>query len=302
MNKCRIKLPEEKDKILKFKDYSKKEWVPFVIYGDFECVLKPINESKAYTEHEPLSVGFYLKCNFNPELSEYRCYRKSNNDDKSPSEWFVEILQNVADKVLEFFDNPKDMIFMDIEKLAYDKAEICHICKDGFDDERNIKVRDHDHITGEFRGAAHCKCNINYKDKRFVPVIFHNLSGYDSHLFIRKVAMGFPGRVSVLPQTKERYISFVKFMEDRKFSFRFIDSFKFMASSLDKLASYLDQLPILQKVFEKDYNETQINLLKRKGVFPYEYVSSLEKLQDTTLPSIEEFHSSLTDSDISAED
>uniref|UniRef100_A0ABD2WZB4 DNA-directed DNA polymerase n=1 Tax=Trichogramma kaykai TaxID=54128 RepID=A0ABD2WZB4_9HYME len=302
MNKCRIKLPEEKDKILKFKDYSKKEWVPFVIYGDFECVLKPINESKTYTEHEPLSVGFYLKCNFNPELSEYRCYRKSNNDDKSPSEWFVENLQNVADKVLEFFDNPKDMIFTDIEKLAYDKAEICHICKDGFDDERNIKVRDHDHITGEFRGAAHSKCNINYKDKRFVPVIFHNLSGYDSHLFIREVALGFPGRVSVLPQTKERYISFVKFMEDRKFSFRFIDSFKFMASSLDKLASYLDQLPILQKVFEKDYNETQINLLKRKGVFPYEYVSSLEKLQDTTLPSIEEFHSSLTDSDISAED
>uniref|UniRef100_A0ABD2VYG0 DNA-directed DNA polymerase n=1 Tax=Trichogramma kaykai TaxID=54128 RepID=A0ABD2VYG0_9HYME len=122
------------------------------------------------------------------------------------------------------------------------------------------------------------------------------------HLFIREIATGFPGRVWVLPQTKERYISFVKFMEDKRLSFRFIDSFKFMASSLDKLASYLKQQPTLRKVFCKDYDDAQIKLLTKKGVFPYEYISSLEKLQETALPPPEQFYSSLTDSDISTKD
>ncbi|CAB0039580.1 unnamed protein product [Trichogramma brassicae] len=178
-----------------------------------------------------------------------------------------------------------------------DPTKICHICKQGFTEKDN-KVRDHSHFTGEYRGAAHSKCNINYRDVRFVPVIFHNLSGYDSHLFIREVATGFPGRVWVLPQTKERYISFVKFMEDQRLSFRFIDSFKFMASSLDNLAKNLKQQPTLRKVFGQDYDSAQIDLLTKKGVFPYEYISSLEKLQETALPPPEQFYSSLTDSDI----
>ncbi|CAB0044872.1 unnamed protein product [Trichogramma brassicae] len=178
--------------------------------------------------------------------------------------------------------------------------------QDRYDDDEDSpgdkKVRDHSHITGEYRGAAHSKCNINYRDARFVPVIFHNLSGYDSHLFIREIATGFPGRVWVLPQTKERYISFVKFMEDQRLSFRFIDSFKFMASSLDKLALNLKQQPTLKKVFGQDYDDAQIDLLTKKGVFPYEYISSLEKLQETALPPPEQFYSSLTDSDISTKD
>ncbi|CAB0044304.1 unnamed protein product [Trichogramma brassicae] len=243
------------------------QWVPFVIYADFECVLKPVTEARAYSVHEAFSCGLYLKCNFDDELSEYRCYRKVNDDDMSPSEWFAQNLQDIADKVLEFFDNPKPMYFTSVEKVKFEKADICHICKRGFT-ENDVKVRDHSHFTGEYRGAAHSKCNINYRDVRFVPVIFHNLSGYDSHLFIREVATGFPGRVWVLPQTKERYISFVKFMEDQRLSFRFIDSFKFMSSSLDNLAKNLKQQPTLRKVFGQDYDDSaQIDLLTKKGVF-----------------------------------
>ncbi|XP_023317289.1 uncharacterized protein LOC111694219 [Trichogramma pretiosum] len=100
--------------------------------------------------------------------------------------------------------------------------------------------RDHSHFTGEYRGAAHSKCNINYRD--------------------------------------------------------------FMASSLDNLASYLKQQPTLRKVFGQDYDDAQIELLTKKGVFPYEYISSLEKLQETALPPPEQFYSSLTNSDISTKD
>ena len=82
---------------------------------------------------------------------------------------------------------------------------------------------------------------------------------------------------------------------------RFIDSFKFLASSLDKLASYLEKLDILKDEF-KNFSNEQVALLMRKGVFPYDYVSSLDKLNETHLPLKEDFFSTLYDAHISDED
>ena len=126
-----------------------------------------------------------------------------------------------------------------------------------------------------------------------ILIVFHNLSGYDSHLFIREIATCFKGRVSLLPQTKEKYISFTKFVEGTDINLSFIDSFKFMASSLDKLASYLEKLNTLERLFKEDgLCDEQILLLKRKGVFPYDYVSSFDKLKEPNLPSKDDFFSS----------
>ena len=75
-----------------------------------------------------------------------------------------------------------------------------------------------------YRGPAHSKCNLGFQDSRTIPIVFHNLSGYDSHLFIREIAMCFKGRVSLHPQTKEKYISFTKFVEGTDINLRFIDS------------------------------------------------------------------------------
>ena len=70
-------------------------------------------------------------------------------------------------------------------------ATTCHICgEEGFVFENNhakSKVLDHCHLSGKIRGAAHNKCNLDYKVIKFIPVIFHNLSGYDGHLFIKKL-------------------------------------------------------------------------------------------------------------------
>jgi len=78
------------------------------------------------------------------------------------------------------------MIFNKDDKRNFEEAAVCHICNRPFEAGEE-KVRDHCHLIGKFRGAAHNRCNLNYKDPKFFPVIFHNLSGYDSHLFIKQI-------------------------------------------------------------------------------------------------------------------
>jgi hypothetical protein len=139
----------------------------------------------------------------------------------------------------------------------------CHICKECITKDQK-KVRDHCHITGKFRGAAHAKCNINYFANRFLPVIFHNLKGYDGHLIIRKAKemmdeMGIE-RISAIPNSSEKYMSF------SIGNLRFIDSFQFMGSSLDKLVSYLYDKNDKYKHFKfmKTYYGNHMDLLCRK--------------------------------------
>ena len=69
----------------------------------------------------------------------------------------------------------------------YNKARECHICFKPFG-ANDRKVRDHCHYSGLYRGAAHSSCNLQYKIPNYIPVVFHNLAGYDAHLFIRELA------------------------------------------------------------------------------------------------------------------
>ena len=70
------------------------------------------------------------------------------------------------------------------------------------------KVRDHDHITGKYRvQITHLDCNINLKLTKKVPVIFHNLKGYYSHLIMKEIAK-FDVKISVIPNGLEKYMAF----------------------------------------------------------------------------------------------
>ena len=153
----------------------------------------------------------------------------------------------------------------------------------------------------------------------FTPVVFHNLSGYDSHLFIKN--LGFSERnIDCIPNNDERYISFTKRIQVGSYTkkvknkegktkkeikpshhqIRFIDSFKFMATSLDSLVNNLPK-DVFNNV-KRHYAEDKLSLLTRKGVYPYEYMDSSEKLKETKLPPKEAFYSRLNDDGISDED
>ena len=192
----------------------------------------------------------------------------------------------------------KKMIFG--EKERFDKEAKCWICNGEFDDD--VKVRDHCHFTGRYRGAAHNSGNLKYRKPNFTPVVFHNLSGYDSHLFVKNLGFS-DGSIDCIPNNEERYISFTKKIQVGSYTkkgkneekttplhhhIRFIDSFKFMATRLDKLVNNMSK-------------EDKLKLLTRKGQYPYEYMNSSEKLKETQLPPKEAFYSRLNDEGISDE-
>lgn len=175
------------------------------------------------------------------------------------------------------------------------KSFICDKCLNHYFSEKSLakhliycstmnedRVHDHCHLTGRYRGAAHQYCNLQYTNSRVIPVVFHNLSGYDAHFLIKKIAVGIPGTVTLLPINKEKYISFTKSIQDTKIQFRFINSYRFMPSSLDKLSSYLsDEEKIITRTFSN--SDVEFKLLTRKGIFPYEYIDSWEKLNTNQL-------------------
>ena len=142
--------------------------------------------------------------------------------------------------------------------------------------------------------------------------MFHNLSGYDAHLFIRESG-GHTSDMEVITKNKEDYISFsIKVRvdsyidknreeKDKLIELRFIDTFKSMSSSLDSLTKNLARGG--KKLFGfEDYSELQYGLLTRKGVYPYEYIDPWDRFEETQLPPISAFYSNLNMSSIREED
>ena len=114
------------------------------------------------------------------------------------------------------------------EEHLFQQSNSCWICKKLIDNDEE-KVRDHCHVTGKFRGAAHGSCNINLQLTKKVPVIFHNLRGYDSHLIFYELKT-FDVKIDVIPNGLEKYMAFIL-----NKNLVFIDSMQFMYSSLEKL-------------------------------------------------------------------
>ena len=210
-NECVKVVMPEKGTCLRFKNFLHSEKFPFVVYADMESLIKNMdncdpNPNKSYTKkyqkHEPISFTYYIKC-FDDSVSEpiLRTYTGKDAMDVFIS-WLEEHVKAIANI------EPKDMIFTEEDKKQFNKSRICWICNESFKDS---KVRDHCHYTGRYRGPACNSCNLKYRKPKSIPVFFHNLTGYDSHLFIKK--LGSPNEkenIDCIPINEEKYISFSK--------------------------------------------------------------------------------------------
>ena len=303
---------------LKFKNFRYSEKAPFAIYADFESLIKNMDScdpdpnksyTKKYQKHEPISFSYYIK-SFNESVYESRVrgYVKTKPEDPDAMDVFIKWLEDDVKDIANI--EPKKMVFTKEDEKQFIKASYCWICGEELGNDR---VRDHCHYTGCYRGPAHNSCNLKYRKPESVSVFFHNLTGYDSHLFIKK--LGSPDKkenIDCIPNIEEKYISFSKTIKagqytnkkgevkDKTFKIVFKDSLKFMSSSLGALVNNLPKDGF--KNISKYYTPEEVELIKQKGFYPYEYMDTEEKFNITKLPPREAFYSKLSGRGISEKD
>ena len=293
--------PEPDKNILKFKNIQNCVECPIKIYADTESFLVPIDEKRGETElyqrHVMSAFCFYVVSRVKGFSMDPVTYLMQSEDDEV-ERIFMEKLEEVTKEIYETFKIPVKMIFDEEAKKFHESLTECYACGKTFDegDFNMTKVRDHCHYTGKYRGALHLLCNLRLKRVRTIPVIFHNLSGYDSHLFVKRLADTI-GRVDCIPQNAEKYITFNKNVhldtivrnekEIKVYSrLKFIDSFRFMQSSLASLVKNITKFEHTDRYFTSEQQE----LLRRKEVYPYEYMTDFSKFAETELPPKEAFN------------
>ena len=304
-----IKMPTKDDNILKFNNFHKQLLVPFVIYADFKAITEKIhgrqpNDDKSYTEayqrHTDCGYGYKVVCCYDDKYTKpVQIYR----GEKAVYKFMEAMLDEVkyCKKVMKKEFNKPLRMTKDNEK-EFQKADKCHICEKEYN-KTDVRVRDHCHVTGQYRGSAHQDCNLNFRLTEKIPVIFHNLRGYDSHFIMQEIGeivkkhtyTNKKGEkcqmnINAIPNNMEKYMAFMLGNH-----LTFIDSFQFMSSSLDKLVNNLPKEAL--KYTSQKFEGKELDLMSQKGVYPYDFMDSFDKFNEK-LPSKEEFYSILNDEHI----
>ena len=308
-----IKMPTKDNNILKFDNFHKQLAVPFVIYADFESLTENIhgcqpNDDKSYTEayqkHVDCGYGYKDVCCYDDKYSKpVQIYR----GEKAVYKFMEAMLEEVkyCKKVMKKEFNKPLRMTKDDEK-EFQKSNKCHICEKEYT-EKDIRVRDHCHTTGQYRGSAHQDCNLNFRLTDKIPVIFHNLRGYDSHFIMQEIGEivkkhtytnkkgeEIQMNINAIPNNMEKYMAFMLGNH-----LTFIDSFQFMSSSLEKLVSNLPKESL--KYTSQKFKGKKLDLMSQKGVYPYDFMDSFDKFKEK-LPSKEDFYSILNDEHITDKD
>ena len=313
---------------IQFKNIQHLMKAPYVIYADTESIVKPTDNPNTDTnttqtsEHIPCSFAYTVVRSDGRVMSE-KLYRGEDCMDV-----FFDWLDLDLAEIREDLKNERPLAMTQQDWAIHSAADTCWICGGDFkpysngDSEALWKVRDHDHLTGKYRGAAHSKCNQQLRISPYhtpIPVFFHNLKNYDSHHLISAVGRteqktttctdkdGEPimhkdrdgkdtdkpvtvtdGGISGIVQNMEKLISF------SWGQFRFVDSFAFLSSSLDRLVTntpkknlWITRQPYfcLGRGTLKQLMDKKFDLVTRKGVYPYEYMDSFDRFEEKELPT-----------------
>ena len=277
--------------IIKFENYFKQIPVPLKIYADFECNFKKVKcNAGSYTEkhqdHTPCSFAYKIVCTDDKFTKTTIIYRGEN----AAYEFIKAILEEYkyCKKMINKHLN-KNLIMTEEEEGLFRKSNNFWICRKLISNDED-KVRNHCYVTGKFRGAAHRNCSVNFQLTKKVPVIFHNLRGYDSHLIFNELDK-FDVKIKVISNGLEKYMAF--FLNK---NLVFIDSMQFINSSIDKLAKNLSDKDF--KYLTEEFGSKNLELLKQKGTYPYKYMDSFERFNEEKLPDKKYFYSSIKDGKI----
>ena len=249
---CNVEMPTKYNNITKYNQGEKSMKMPFTIYADLECLLEKMstcqnNPNKSSTtkinKHTPSGYSIFTHCSFDESKNKINYYRGDDCMNK-----FCKDLREHSTKIINY-EKKKMIPLTTKEEIYHNRQNVCYICKKEFHNNDKKKVRDHCHYTGKYRGAAHNICNLRYKVPKEILVVFHNGSTYDYHFIINELVKEFKGNFECLGENIEKYITFSvpikKKIENKDleitYKIKFIDSYRFMSSSLSKLVDNLSE-------------------------------------------------------------
>ena len=311
---CNISYMSPNQKI-KFKDWYMKIDPPMWIAAGFECMNLPFNDNNNdddnnddnvnVIDHDNNGVTYKLFIN-EPLAIVYNIVKNPDYDNLNLEkdgyfnyfgedcvEWFINEMLEIESYMKTYFKNELE-INRDTIPENYDQ-NTCWLCEKELkpkDLKENPIVKDHCHLTGRFRGLAHNNCNLNTRKAHtsFVPILFHNFSGYDCHLIFEKlINMATEKKIKinendVIAKLSENYISV------KKGCLKFLDSYRFLDASLDKLSLTLSSFPSLDK------NGMEDVFFKRKLAYPYEKGKNIESYYKPLKLRREDYFSTLKQS------
>ena len=287
-----INMPKQGDNILKFNNFHKQLPVPFVIYADFEAITKKVQGCKqseemekykdkrsyieAYQTDKDCGYGYKVVCCYNDKYSKPIQTYRGENDVYKFMEKMLEEVEYCKAVVKKHFNKP--LVMTEDDDQCFRTMDGCNICGEKYTD-KDVRIRDHCHITGKFKGSAHQECNLKLRIKPEnikIPAIFHNLRGYDSHFIMQQIGeiaknhaykdkqeKEQPLKINAVPNNMEKYLAFMLGNHPN-----FIDSFQFMSSRLDKLVSNLPKEAF--KYTSEEFTGKELSLMSQKGVYPYD--------------------------------
>ena len=302
-----VTMPNVDKSSVGFKNIGARSYSPFAVYFDLESVLEKVetvrnnpncSSTTVIEKHKPSSFCLVVVEAGNPKPAFFSLHRGVDAMTK-----FVRMLEVLA----RDFHNKKRRYpnYLGSTTILED-SDKCWICKEEFS-ETNAKVLDHNHFDGSFLGWAHNKCNFLRRTIQFTPVFAHNLQNYDLHHVLKSLQdTNTRNTFLVIPLNDEKFISLTRKVWIRSYTnekgnvynvyeeIRFVDSCKFMNSSLDELAR---NLPVEKFIYLNNHFATRPEedkaLIRQKGYFPYSYVDSHARYTEDGLPARDKWTNTL---------
>ena len=180
--------PGSKQAEIKFKQYKYCTKAPYVIYADFESILEPSGRQVKHTTYTQQHKVCASAANLISSFYNFDQRTVMKVGENALAEFHDTLIVWEALIVAIFRTNQAMKCLSERQQEKYDNATGCYICRHEFvqGEAKAPKVRDHDHITNWFIGAAYRHCNLERLVSFKIPVFFHNFRGYDAHLIVHK--------------------------------------------------------------------------------------------------------------------
>ena len=294
-----VRMPKKGDR-LAFSRYEARHQAPLIGAFDFESKMAKKNLQSSpishdLSEHKIVSYSFAIV-----SIDNEIVFERSEMDEHNCLELFMEAVMDASRQIGDILKRTTPMDLTKEEQQDFENARTCHIC--GLAAFSPDKVRDHCHFSGKFIGAAHISCNLNRRSKYKIPVYAHNFSNYDAHFLLQALV----NHKDYIPNLSAMCFNSQKFRSITIDKFNFLDSTQFISDSLENVSKQLYASDWGYKILKNSglyQTQHQKELLLKKGVFPYEFLTSLRKFKRLkSFPERESFYSALHESTITVDE